>query len=76
MGIPHHGNIGDNAIAVAEENLLNTYFSDYKIYYMQEKFLDKCAKKVKKYINDEDIIFLHGGGNIGDTYENLFKGNC
>ena len=32
MGIPHHGNIGDNAIAVAEEELLSKYFSDYKIY--------------------------------------------
>ena len=74
MGIPHHGNIGDNAIAVAEEELLSKYFSDYKIYYMQEKYLDVCAKKVKKYINDEDIILLHGGGNIGDTYERPEKG--
>lgn len=68
MGIPHHGNIGDNAIAIAEEELLSKHFPEYKIYYMQEKFLDVCAKKAKKYINDEDIILLHGGGNIGDTY--------
>lgn len=74
MGIPHHGNIGDNAIAVAEEELLAKYFSDYKIYYMQEKYLDICAKKAKKYINDEDVILLHGGGNIGDTYERPEKG--
>ena len=74
MGIPHHGNIGDNAIAVAEEELLAKYFSNYKIYYMQEKYLDICAKKVKKYMNDEDIILLHGGGNIGDTYERPEKG--
>ena len=47
MGIPHHGNIGDNAIALAEETLLKKYFSDYKIFYMQEKYLDKCAKRVK-----------------------------
>ena len=74
MGIPHHGNIGDNAIAVAEEELLAKYFSDYKIYYMQEKYLDICARKAKKYINDEDVILLHGGGNIGDTYERPEKG--
>lgn len=74
MGIPHHGNIGDNAIAVAEEQLLSKYFSEYKVYYMQEKYLDMCAKRVKKYINDEDIILLHGGGNIGDTYERPEKG--
>lgn len=68
MGIPHHGNIGDNAIAIAEEELLNKYFKDFKIYYMQEKYLDICAAKAKKFINDEDVILLHGGGNIGDTY--------
>lgn len=75
MGIPHHGNIGDNAIAVAEEEILSKYFGEeYKIYYMQEKFLDVCANRVKKFINDEDIILLHGGGNIGDTYVRPEKG--
>lgn len=74
MGIPHHGNIGDNAIAVAEEQLLDTYFSEYEKYYMQEDFLDICCQRAKEFINDEDIILLHGGGNIGDTYEIPEKG--
>lgn len=74
MGIPHHGNIGDNAIAVAEEELIKRYFQDYKLYLMQEKYLDVCANKVKKIIDDEDIILLHGGGNIGDTYVRPEKG--
>ena len=74
MGIPHHGNIGDNAIAVAEEELIKKYFPDYKLYLMQEKYLDICADKVKKIINKGDIILLHGGGNIGDTYVRPEKG--
>lgn len=74
MGIPHHGNIGDNAIAVAEEELIKKYFPDYKLYLMQEKYLDICVNKVKKIINKEDIILLHGGGNIGDTYVRPEKG--
>lgn len=69
MGIPHHGNIGDNAIAIAEEELIKKFFPQYKLYMMQEKYLNICANKVKSFINDEDIILLHGGGNIGDTYE-------
>lgn len=68
MGIPHHRNIGDNAIAVAEEELLEKYFSDYEILQMPESKLSICAKRVKKFIKDDDIIMLHGGGNIGDTY--------
>ena len=68
MGIPHHGNLGDNAIALAEENIIETYFSEYEKYVVPEKKLEQCAERVKDYVNDDDIILLHGGGNIGDTY--------
>ena len=74
MGIPHHGNIGDNAIAIAEEKLIKKFFPQYKLYIMQEKYLDICVNKAKNFINDDDIILLHGGGNIGDTYERPEKG--
>lgn len=68
MGIPHHRNIGDNAIAVAEEELLRNYFNEYEVLQVPESKLSICAKRVKKFIKDDDIIMLHGGGNIGDTY--------
>ncbi len=74
MGTPHHGNIGDLAIAYAEEKMLKRYFPNHKVYIMQEEKLDICAEKVKDYINTEDIILLHGGGNIGDTYVMPEKG--
>lgn len=68
IGTPHHGNLGDNAIAVAEETILQDNFSQYSIYQIPEKYLYTCIDRAKKYINKEDIILLHGGGNIGDTY--------
>ena len=68
MGTPHHANIGDLAIAYAEEKIIKQFFPNTKLYIMQEEKLDVCAKRVKKYITDDDIILLHGGGNIGDTY--------
>lgn len=68
MGIPHHGNLGDNAIALAEENIINIYFSNYEKYIVPEEHLKKCTKRVEKYIKEDDILLLHGGGNIGDTY--------
>ena len=68
MGIPHHGNLGDNAIAVAEENIIDTYFGDYEKYIVPEEHMKKCVKRVEKYINKDDVLLLHGGGNIGDTY--------
>lgn len=68
MGIPHHGNLGDNAIALAEESMLKQNFPEYEVYQVPEKYLFTCVDKVQKFINDDDIILLHGGGNIGDTY--------
>lgn len=68
MGIPHHGNLGDNAIALAEERIIEKYFSKYEKFVVPEKRLEKCAERLKGYVHDEDILLLHGGGNIGDTY--------
>ena len=68
IGIPHHGNLGDNAIALAEEMMLKQNFSQYEIYQIPEKFLYKCIDIAKEFINKDDVLLLHGGGNIGDTY--------
>lgn len=68
IGIPHHGNLGDNAIALAEEVMLEQNFSQYEIYQIPEKFLYKCIDIAKEFINKDDVLLLHGGGNIGDTY--------
>lgn len=74
MGTPHHANIGDLAIAYAEEEMIRELFPNKKLYIMQEEKLDVCAKRVKSYIKNDDIILLHGGGNIGDTYVTPEKG--
>lgn len=74
MGTPHHANIGDLAIAYSEEKMIKKLFPDNKLYIMPEEKLDICAKRVKNYIKNEDIILLHGGGNIGDTYVTPEKG--
>ena len=68
IGIPHHGNLGDNAIAIAEEEILEHNFNEYEIYQIPEKYLSKCVEKVQQFVNKDDILLLHGGGNIGDTY--------
>ena len=68
MGVPHHGNIGDNAISIAEENMIKKYFPKLDLIQLPEKNLIEEVEKIRNSINDEDIILLHGGGNIGDTY--------
>ena len=69
IGEPHHNNLGDNMIAVAERKIVKEYFSEYDFYAMPEEKLDICIDRAQKYINDEDVILFHGGGNLGDTYK-------
>jgi len=68
MGVPHHNNLGDHAIVIAERQYLFDNFKDYEYYEISEETLEKCVEKAKKFINNEDILFLHGGGNLGDEY--------
>lgn len=68
IGTPHHKNIGDHAIAVAEVEFLSNRFPNYEIVDvdMEEYFSD--INILMKYCNSEDIIILQGGGNLGDEY--------
>ncbi len=68
MGVPHHNNLGDSAIAIAERKFIKDYFVDCDYYEVSEETLETCIDKVKHYVNCNDIIFLHGGGNLGNEY--------
>lgn len=71
MGIPHHDNLGDVAIGYAEKNFLKENFSNYElICYSEEDLINNMSKieMEKNNINENDIIFLHGGGNFGNQY--------
>lgn len=67
-GVPYHGNIGDSAIYCAERKFIKDNFKDYEFHHISEQGLFRCIDKIAKYYNEEDIIFLHGGGNMGNVY--------
>ena len=68
MGVPHHNNLGDNAIAFAEKEFIKEVLPEYNYYEISEETIDKCVYKVIDYIDQDSLIFLHGGGNFGDEY--------
>ena len=68
MGVPHHNNLGDSAIALAERQFIKANFPMEQYYEISEETLEKCIDKVREYVKEGDIIFLHGGGNLGDEY--------
>lgn len=68
MLIPTHGNLGDQAIAYASNKFLEDKFSNYEIIEVNCKDTYKYSKAIKNSINKDDLIFLHGGGNMGNHY--------
>lgn len=71
IGTPLHSNLGDQAIAHAEIAFFKKYFPKHTIvevpYFIRDYF-DHWLHIVRKYIQPQDLICLHGGGNMGVEY--------
>lgn len=68
LATAEHANIGDAAITLAEqEYLLKSFPEYYQVEISTYEFKGKEAY-LHAILNPEDIIFINGGGNIGDTY--------
>lgn len=68
IGTPTHGNLGDQAIAYAEQKIVEDYFSDYEICEINALDIIKHLKSLRNNIKKDDILVLHGGGNLGNQY--------
>lgn len=66
FGTPIHGNIGDHAITIAEEELLKDMnIMPFEVSSFERHFI---IKKIKKSINKNDVIFINGGGFMGNQW--------
>jgi len=68
--VPTHDNLGDHAIAYASRKFLEDMFSDYEIIEINIREIYKYAKALREVMNSNDMVFIIGGGNIGDLYRN------
>lgn len=68
---PEHGNLGDQAIAIAGQEYLNFKYKNKLIIEFTFEEYERYKKLIKKLINKEDIIYLHGGGNLGNLYKEI-----
>lgn len=74
IGSEEFGNLGDHQIAEAIKKFCDYYFADYHFMEFTIREFPKVKLYLKKYIKKQDLIFLTGGGNLGDAYpeaENL-----
>jgi pyruvyl transferase EpsI len=63
-----HRNLGDQAILMAEKKFLADYFREYNIITVGLNDFYNFVEIVKENISEDDLIFLHGGGNLGNEY--------
>ena len=68
MLVPTHGNLGDQAIAYASIKYLKDNLKGYEIIEINSDDVYKLARTIKKSIQPNDLIILHGGGNLGTHY--------
>lgn len=75
LDTPIHGNLGDQAIVIAEKQFLNLIFPLKKIYEFTQQDYLSCEKEIIASLHQDDIILIHGGGFIGTlwpTQEKVF----
>lgn len=68
FGTPDSKNLGDHAIAEAEMKFMAEFYPDLE--YIEFSYLHYTYdfKNIKSYINDNDIILVHGGGFLGNLW--------
>jgi pyruvyl transferase EpsI len=68
LGTPGHSNIGDAAIAAGEYEFIKRYFPDYALVEVGAYHIDAQYSYIMSITGADDMIFMHGGGNLGDLY--------
>lgn len=68
IGTSDRSNIGDHAIALSEVRLLKENFSDYSMLEITGDTFRNRRQVIKEIIKKDDIIFITGGGFLGDLW--------
>ena len=64
---PNHGNLGDHAISLAEEQILN---DKNKIAFMvMHHQIEYFVNDLYNFVEKKDVIYITGGGNLGTLWE-------
>lgn len=68
IGSSDRSNIGDQAIAMSEMKMLKDEFEEYSICEITGDTFRKRRQELKTLIHENDIIFISGGGFLGDLW--------
>lgn len=70
LDTPEHGNIGDQAIALAEQRLLDRWFGDGSYFEVTANQVDGFEKALAELSPMNQVILVHGGGFLGALWPN------
>lgn len=70
IGTPEHSNLGDAAITLGERTFIGRYYEEYAIVELSTYDFNRWYKDIASEIREDDIIFLQGGGNLGNRFLN------
>lgn len=73
MNTPEHNNLGDHALALACAAYLKDKFHEYGFIEVTGPEWDMFWDRIVNEINKNDIIFIVGGGFMGDLWQNEDK---
>lgn len=70
LDTPEHGNIGDQAIALAERQLLDEWFGPGSYFEVTANQIEGFEKTLAKLSPMNQVILVHGGGFLGALWPN------
>lgn len=69
VATPTHGNLGDQAIVLSEKQMLNKCgYEKKQIIEIRDPDFRRYGEYIKQSVNEEDLIVIDGGGNLGTLW--------
>ena len=68
--LPEHGNMGDYALGYAEENFFREYYPHTDVMKVTTNEWRMAKDIIRGCVSETDVLFLNGGGYIGDLWDN------
>lgn len=68
IATPSHGNLGDQAIVLAQREFLAANFPNLAVFEIQRYQYEAARDQIEALIRPDDLIVIDGGGNVGTLW--------
>ncbi len=68
LNTPDHDNLGDHLLTLGAISYLNDYFPEEEVVEITGRQWDACRESILTKISPKDVIFIVGGGYMGDLW--------